>query len=593
MPQGRRKVPFSGKQKKQQLVAKKQAKSSTSHNIIRKLRDEESSDISEDSDFPKTFHENVERINQQPAKDPRSKANRYVLQFHRETGKELREMKEEARKALVPCTEEQQELGDNYFVEYDFPKRPKWSYEMSKEQLDANENRYFFKYITYLEKTHYDDMKSLSFCELNLETWRQLWRVLELSDIVLTIVDARFPTLMFPPSLYHYVTQDLGKGMILVINKVDLVEAEVVLGWKRYFEEKYPSIKVVLFTSYPSYNLRGKHENKQGLKIRRRRGRMRMAAEGAQQIFDFCREFCEDEVDLSSWQVKINEERSTSAAMDVDGDEEEKLEVERTHEEEKDFSFEERARFQDGVLTIGCVGFPNVGKSSLLNAVMGKKVVSVSRTPGHTKHFQTIYLTNTVRLCDCPGLVFPSAVSRKLQVLMGSYPIAQLREPYASIKFLAERVDLPKLLVLKHPENEAGDEWSAIDVCDAWAIKRGFLTAKAARPDTYRAANNILRMALDGKITLSLKPPGFHRKREQFQSDPELAKVREIQALSEGNDKEDDDDFLSDTDTEDVTGAASNDADNEEDEEGNSTLSPVGGSGAGAANPFSLLGSPE
>lgn len=593
MPQGRRKVPFSGKQKKQQLVAKKQAKSSTSHNIIRKLRDEESSDISEDSDFPKTFHENVERINQQPAKDPRSKANRYVLQFHRETGKELREMKEEARKALVPCTEEQQELGDNYFIEYDFPKRPKWSYEMSKEQLDANENRYFFKYITYLEKTHYDDMKSLSFCELNLETWRQLWRVLELSDIVLTIVDARFPTLMFPPSLYHYVTTDLGKGMILVINKVDLVEAEVVLGWKRYFEEKYPSIKVVLFTSYPSYNLRGKHENKQGLKIRRRRGRMRMAAEGAQQIYDFCREFCEDEVDLSSWQVKINEERSTSAAMDVDGDEEEKLEVERTHEEEKDFSFEERARFQDGVLTIGCVGFPNVGKSSLLNAVMGKKVVSVSRTPGHTKHFQTIYLTNTVRLCDCPGLVFPSAVSRKLQVLMGSYPIAQLREPYASIKFLAERVDLPKLLVLKHPENEAGDEWSAIDVCDAWAIKRGFLTAKAARPDTYRAANNILRMALDGKITLSLKPPGFQRNREQFLADPELAKVCEIQALSDGNDKEDDDDFLSDTDTEDVTGAASNDADNEEDEEGNSTLSPVGGSGSAAANPFSLLGSPE
>lgn len=49
------------------------------------------------------------------------------------------------------------------------------------------------KYITYLEKTHYDDMKTLSYCELNLETWRQLWRVLELSDIVLIIVDIRFP----------------------------------------------------------------------------------------------------------------------------------------------------------------------------------------------------------------------------------------------------------------------------------------------------------------------------------------------------------------------------------------------------------------
>ena len=43
----------------------------------------------------------------------------------------------------------------------------------------------------------------------------------------------------------------------------------------------------------------------------------------------------------------------------------------------------------------------------------------------------------------------------------------------------------------------------------AWAIKRGFLTAKAARPDVYRAANHILRLALDGRINLYLRPPGF------------------------------------------------------------------------------------
>jgi len=48
--------------------------------------------------------------------------------------------------------------------------------------------------------------------------------------------------------------------------------------------------------------------------------------------------------------------------------------------------------------------------------LVGLKVVSVSRTPGHTKHFQTIFLTRTVRLCDSPGLVFPSLVARPLQV---------------------------------------------------------------------------------------------------------------------------------------------------------------------------------
>ena len=45
-----------------------------------------------------------------------------------------------------------------------------------------------------------------------------------------------------------------------------------------------------------------------------------------------------------------------------------------------------------------------------------QQVVSTSRTPGHTKHFQTIFLTANVRLCDCPGLVFPSVVGKQLQV---------------------------------------------------------------------------------------------------------------------------------------------------------------------------------
>jgi hypothetical protein len=47
---------------------------------------------------------------------------------------------------------------------------------------------------------------------------------------------------------------------------------------------------------------------------------------------------------------------------------------------------------------------------------MGRTVVSTSRTPGHTKHFQTIHLTHNVRLCDSPGLVFPSLLPKPLQV---------------------------------------------------------------------------------------------------------------------------------------------------------------------------------
>nr|XP_023012492.1 guanine nucleotide-binding protein-like 1 [Leptinotarsa decemlineata] len=263
------------------------------------------------------------------------------------------------------------------------------------------------------------------------------------------------------------------------------------------------------------------------MQVRRKRGRIRMAAEGTQQLFDICKKLVKDEVDLSSWQSKIKEELEEEY---IDNDVE-NLEIGETVQlKNVDTHYQQYEKFNKGILTIGCVGQPNVGKSSLMNAVMGRKVVSVSKTPGHTKHFQTIFLTPNVRLCDCPGLVFPSKVPRPLQVLMGSYPIAQLRQPYITIKYLAERLDLVSMLRIEHPYQE--DTWSAMDICDGWAKKRGYLTAKTAHFDSYRAANSLLRMALDGKICLCLRPPSYTENKEYWISHPEVKTVKWIQARS-------------------------------------------------------------
>jgi ribosome biogenesis GTPase A len=144
------------------------------------------------------------------------------------------------------------------------------------------------------------------------------------------------------------------------------------------------------------------------------------------------------------------------------------------------------------------------------NAFKGKKYVSVSRTPGHTKHFQTIFLSDTVRLCDCPGLVFPSLIPKEIQILSGIYNIAQVQEPLSCIRFLAERIPLIEQLKLNHYEEDEDEfQWSPWTISEAFAFQKGFLNAKSGRPDVHRGANLILRMNFDGRILLSFRPPGF------------------------------------------------------------------------------------
>lgn len=75
---------------------------------------------------------------------------------------------------------------------------------------------------------------------------------------------------------------------------------------------------------------------------------------------------------------------------------------------------------------------------------------------------------------------------------------------------MAERIQLVEILQLAHPDqNEGGFFWSGWMICEAFAIQRGFLTPKVARPDVYRAANLILRMANDGRLLLIFRPIGF------------------------------------------------------------------------------------
>ncbi|KAG8553078.1 hypothetical protein GDO81_003260 [Engystomops pustulosus] len=554
----------------------------------------------------------VRKVNQQPqifrpgekGYDP----NRYRLYLRKRAKEEIeRRKKVRSRKDMEPVGSEQTELEVDIEKIYrpgsvlDFPKRPAWSYEMSKEAVLSQEERSFKEYLQKIYEKH--TPQELSYFDHNLETWRQLWRVLEMSDIVLLITDIRHPVLHFSPALYDYVTQELGRSLILVLNKIDLAPPSLVVAWKHYFQEKFPQVHVVCFTSYPRHPDE-EQDPSAVFKKRRKKRRAWNAALGPNQLLRACEIITAGNVDLTSWREKI--ERDSAALLSAAGreDDQEEKDVDEMdvvvaqQVTDAELGAPSRERYKDGVLSIGCVGFPNVGKSSLINGLVGRKIVSVSRTPGHTKYFQTYFLTSTVRLCDCPGLIFPSLIDKQQQLLAGIYPIAQIQEPYTSVGYLSCRIQIPKLLKLNNPDGQ-DQGWTAWGICEAWADKRGYKTAKASRSDTYRGANSLLRLAVDGRLCMCMRPPGYSHQKETWEKHPEtLEMVSHIQTRGQCDSRssagEEDEEEISSSGEEEEE--RDRDADEEEDEDEDSTeLHPKKGAKSKTAdvNPFALLGEDE
>ena len=177
-----------------------------------------------------------------------------------------------------------------------------------------------------------------------------------------------------------------------------------------------------------------------------------------------------------------------------------------------------------GFTTIGLVGYPNVGKSSTINALFHNKKVAVSETPGKTKHYQTLFIDDDLLLCDCPGLVFPSFVSTRGELIInGILPIDQMRDYTEPINLVLSHI--PKVVFemiygVEMPKPKDGEDserlCTAEELCTVYALGRGYMNHKGM-PDVNRGSRYLLKDYVNGKLLYCYPPPNYSEDPQLFQ----------------------------------------------------------------------------
>lgn len=460
----------------------------------------------------------------------------------------------------VSWADEAQPRSDFVFKELSVPRRPAWDEDTSAAELDVNEKEAFLQWRRGIAAREEQLLESgharVTPFEKNLEVWRQLWRVMERCACVLQIVDARNPLFYLSEDLRSYAVEELGKPMLLVVNKSDYLSESQRKEWHNYFKMK--GWDHLFFSA---------HQEQEKLD--------RAAFEERKEA----RELHSSQADESDHEDDSNDEQESTGSNGDDKGPEPLMDssdagedstptaivksrenigigMPLTREELLDwlqsfaaqYSCQPDPRF-DGRIQFGMVGFPNVGKSSVINVLVGSSKhthgivrVAVASQPGKTKHFQTLLLPDRhdMMLCDCPGLVFPSFVSNAADLIAaGVFPIAQMRDFWPVVELICQRIpreilnaqygihlpikkDLGNRDIVAPPTGE--------DLLTTYCIARSMLAASSGVPDFQRASRIVIKDYADGRLLYNHPPPNANFK--EFQRETiatALAKTRKLQ----------------------------------------------------------------
>ncbi|KGN52399.1 nuclear/nucleolar GTPase 2 [Cucumis sativus] len=265
--------------------------------------------------------------------------------------------------------------------------------------------------------------------------WGELYKVIDSSDVVVQVLDARDPQGTRCYHLERHLKEHCKhKHVVLLLNKCDLIPAWATKGWLRVLSKEYPTL---------------------------------------------------------AFHASINKSFGKGSLLSV----------------LRQFA---RLKSDKQAISVGFVGYPNVGKSSVINTLRTKTVCKVAPIPGETKVWQYITLTKRIFLIDCPGVVYQNSDTETDIVLKGVVRVTNLEDASEHIGEVLKRVKKEHLERAYKIKNWEDDNDFLVQLC-----KLSGKLLKGGEPDLTTAAKMVLHDWQRGKLPFFVPPPRVEDESEE------------------------------------------------------------------------------
>jgi len=265
--------------------------------------------------------------------------------------------------------------------------------------------------------------------------WDELYKVIDASDVILQIIDARDPMGTRTTHVEEHIKKNCPhKHIVIIINKCDLVPTKVTARWVRILSAEYPTVAFKASITNPF---------------------------GKATLIQLLKQF------------------------------------DALHKDKK-------------TISIGFVGYPNVGKSSIINTLKKKGVCKVAPIPGETKVWQYVALTKRIYLIDCPGIVYDGGQSATDIVLKGVVRAEKIEDPEEYIDEILKRVKAETFEKLYNVRDWVDGE----DFLKMVAERFGKLK-KGGEPHSDIVARMIITDWQRGRIPYFVPPPSTKTKSKE------------------------------------------------------------------------------